>query len=196
MSFLVFDTETTGKTLKNEPSPLAIGQPRIVSVAAVLFDNDGKEVSTFYSLIKPTGFVIPEEVTAIHGITTKAALEFGLDFNQVYPMIVDLNDRADRAYAFNLAFDSFLFDIETAIRYGRHSCFTEYKERTHCLMLHMAQMMKLPGRYGDYAWPKLAAAYEWYFKQPMPPGAHNALNDTRYTGWLAAALHQNGQQPK
>jgi hypothetical protein len=40
--------------------------------------------------------------------------------------------------------------------------------------------MKLPGHRGDYAWPKLEAAYEYCFNKPYV-GGHHADSDVQAT---------------
>jgi DNA polymerase III epsilon subunit family exonuclease len=56
--FVAFDTETTG---------LSAVCNRIVEIGAVKFNLDGSTIETFQSLVNPER-LIPESVTAIHGI--------------------------------------------------------------------------------------------------------------------------------
>lgn len=71
-----FDTETTGLPLFKEPSEHP-GQPHIVQLGACLVDLDSREVlSTLDVMIKPDGWLIPDKVDAIHGITTEKAAGF------------------------------------------------------------------------------------------------------------------------
>jgi DNA polymerase III epsilon subunit family exonuclease len=58
-TFVAFDTETTG---------LWAPSNRIVEIAGVRFLRDGTVLETMAQLINP-GMAIPEQVTAIHGIT-------------------------------------------------------------------------------------------------------------------------------
>src|SRR5580658_7025841 len=65
--YLFLDTETTGVTPMDH----------IVSVCCSFYDSRGSNISSMYSLVKPEGFTIPTEATAIHGITTERALRDG-----------------------------------------------------------------------------------------------------------------------
>ena len=193
--FLSFDTETSG--LIDFQKPFADPcQPFIVSVSAILFDDDGTELHTVYAIIDPEGREIPAESTKVHKITTALAKKCGLPFDTVYLMIRHLADQADRIYAFNEGFDRSMFEIECYKRYGTNSVFEDQRAKIRCAMLHMAGLMKIPGQYGDYRWPKLTAAYEWYFGVSMAEGAHNALVDTRNMGYIMGDMHKNGTQPK
>ena len=72
-----FDTETTGlpqfKLPSDDPS-----QPHLVDVAALLYDEDATLIDSFEAIIRPDGWVIPDEVAAIHGITTEMAMDLGI----------------------------------------------------------------------------------------------------------------------
>ena len=70
---LVFDVETTGLPLWNEPSEDP-RQPHLVQLAALLVDDDTRQViSTLDVIVRPDGWLIPEDVAAVHGITTERA---------------------------------------------------------------------------------------------------------------------------
>ncbi|MBI4499116.1 MAG: 3'-5' exonuclease [Chloroflexi bacterium] len=62
MTFVAFDTETTG---------FNADAGRLVEIAGVKFSLDGTILGTFQSLINP-GIPIPPEVVRIHGITNMA----------------------------------------------------------------------------------------------------------------------------
>lgn len=62
MNTLVFDTETTGLPLWNDPSDHP-DQPYIVDIAASLFDPTGLEIDRFDAIVKP-GVPIPKNLPA------------------------------------------------------------------------------------------------------------------------------------
>ena len=72
MKTLFFDFETTGKILRrellNDPA-----QPRAVSVGLLLVADGYGVIGQSKFLIKPDGFVIPDDVVKVHGITTQMA---------------------------------------------------------------------------------------------------------------------------
>jgi DNA polymerase III epsilon subunit-like protein len=45
-------------------------------------------------------------------------------------------------------------------------------------MQHTTNVLKIPGRYGDFKWPKLEEAYKHYYGEIFS-GAHDALVDVR-----------------
>lgn len=87
---LIYDTETTGLPLFKEPSEHP-GQPHIVQLAAILVDLDTrKTVSSMDVVIRPNGWIIPDEVAAVHGITTDYAQAVGIEEVQAIDMFMAL----------------------------------------------------------------------------------------------------------
>lgn len=87
---LFYDTETTGLPLFKEPSEHP-GQPHIVQLAACLVDLDTKkEISSMDVIIRPNGWTIPDEVAAIHGITTEHAEAVGIEEKTALDMFMEL----------------------------------------------------------------------------------------------------------
>jgi DNA polymerase-3 subunit epsilon len=91
---LFYDTETTGLPLFKEPSEHP-DQPHIVQLAACLVDLDtSNTIASMDVIIKPDGWVIPDEVSAIHGITTAHALDVGIPEELAVDMLMALwNER-------------------------------------------------------------------------------------------------------
>lgn len=76
---LFYDTETQGLPLFKEPSEHP-GQPHIVQIAALLVDLDTRQtISSMDVVIRPNGWTIPDEVAAVHGITTEHAEAVGIE---------------------------------------------------------------------------------------------------------------------
>ena len=70
MSYTVFDTETTGLP-KTRQSPTKDNlecwdECRILSIAAITYSSRGRELSRFYTVVKPDGFKVA--ATEVHGI--------------------------------------------------------------------------------------------------------------------------------
>ena len=122
--YLVFDTETTGlpprKTNKfysifdreaypNYEDLEASNYCRMVSISWVIYNlNDQNPIIKRYFIIKPDGFIIPEEAIKIHGITTEYAMMNGVSildvFNQLDKDLKSINVRV----AHNFLFDKYL----------------------------------------------------------------------------------------
>lgn len=111
MKSLVFDTETTGLPLFGEPSEDP-RQPHIVQLAAMLVDTDTRKVLASLDLIiRPDGWVIPEDVAKIHGITTERAMDEGVSERLAVEMFMELWSRADFRIAHNESFDARILRI-------------------------------------------------------------------------------------
>ena len=73
---LFYDTKTTDLPLWREPSEHP-DRPHIAQLAALLC-LDGVEIASLNAIVRPDGWTIPDEVAAIHGITTERAREEGV----------------------------------------------------------------------------------------------------------------------
>jgi DNA polymerase-3 subunit epsilon len=163
--YLFLDTETTGITQNDH----------IVSICSSFYDSRGENTSSMYALIKPEGFTIPSAATAIHGITTEKALKEGYSLASTLDSLnAEIARRSPKVLVgHNLSFDLAIVLGEYA-RVGRPERFSGL--RTFCTMKGTANICRLPGKYGDYKWPKLEELYFHLFRRPLN-GAHNARAD-------------------
>ena len=170
---LFFDCETTGKAdLRSAPD--ARHQPRLVQLAALLTDNDGKEMVSLSTIVKPDGFEIPESASCIHGITTKIATEYGVGLEAVLPMFAQLASKPQWICAHNVEFDLFIMTGE----YLRAQVEVPFDGAGYfCTMKEMTDVCQIPGPYGP-KWPKLQEAYHHAFGCEFS-GAHDAMADVR-----------------
>ncbi|MEQ9264689.1 MAG: 3'-5' exonuclease, partial [Balneolaceae bacterium] len=104
--YLIFDTETTGLP-RNYSAPITDfdNWPRLVQLAWQLHDHTGKLISSGNYIVKPEGFTIPFNSEKIHGISTKKALEEGLDLGFV---LTEFRKDMEKAYflvGHNVSFD-------------------------------------------------------------------------------------------
>lgn len=87
---LFYDTETTGLPLFREPSEHP-NQPHIVQLAACLVDLDTRNtISSMDVVIRPNGWIIPDDVAAVHGITTEHAEAVGIEEKTAIDMFMAL----------------------------------------------------------------------------------------------------------
>lgn len=166
-----YDTETTGlpnwKIPSDDPS-----QPHIVQLGGILVDADTrKEIASLNVIIKPDGWEIPEEVSAIHGITTEYALEVGVPEQQALEMMLSLRADAERI-AYNKTFDQRIVRI-AAKRFLNEEAMDKWavKEDHHCSM-RMAQSV-MGGKN-----PKLIDAYKHFTGRDLID-AHSAMADAK-----------------
>lgn len=180
-SILFFDTETTGLPDWKKPSG-GESQPHIVELAAILADEATEEVITMLDvIIYPEGWVIPEEMTEIHGISHEKALKVGIPEKTAVGCFFDLWESAGKCkrVAHNRTFDQRIMRI-AAKRYLSEDKIEAWadKDGFECTMLQAKPIMKLPpkGRYG-YKNPKLEDAYK-FFTGREANQEHRAMSDT------------------
>ena len=113
MPFIVFDTETTGLPYifnrKANPSTLANWDScRLVQIAWMIFNDEMQLMSNQCHLIIPDGFVIPQQATAIHNITTERATENGIPIVELLNLLkTDIRHyNVDTIVAHNIDFDN------------------------------------------------------------------------------------------
>lgn len=95
---LIFDTETTSKDVK-------YGIPQLVEIAWQIFDSYGKLIEEASFIIKPEGFLIPEDATAIHGITNDMANEYGKDKYLVLSLFFKALSKSQIVVGHNIDYD-------------------------------------------------------------------------------------------
>lgn len=178
-----YDTETTGLLDWKSPSG-SDSQPHIVQLAALLVDNTTrKTVASMDVIIKPNGWVIPEEVSAIHGITTAHALAVGIPEQEAIAMLLELRADHERV-AYNKTFDQRIvrialkrfFDDEDIEKWA-------VKDDHHCSMRMAREVMG--GKQ-----PKLIDAYQALCGKELID-AHTALADAQASAdvYFAALDH-------
>lgn len=184
--FLIFDTETTGFAHYKKP-PGDPAQPHMIQFAAALFDPAENRVvrAAKYLIRTANDSPVPEGASNIHGITTEILRRDGIPARMIYPPLVALFERAQRVVAFNVKFDSLVLRAFCAKL--RQPDLLDGKS-IHCAMLEMKDILKLPGKFGDYKFPSLAEAYAHVTGGEEIENAHDAMADVRATvvvySWL------------
>ena len=169
---LFYDTETTGLPLFKEPSEHP-DQPHIVQLAACLVDRDDQRIiSSMDVIVKPDGWTIPQEVTAIHGITTEQAMDVGVSEPVALEMLLQLWSGRVRI-GHNQSFDARIIRIAQK----RHSFSLESQEdwksgQSECTCYMARPFTKLEKN----KLPKLGEAYQHFMGKPMD-NAHRAMAD-------------------
>lgn len=180
---LFYDTETTGVPLFSEPSEDP-RQPHIVQLAATLVDLDTREiVSSMDVIVRPTDWIIPDDVAAVHGIATDKAMEVGIPEEMALTLLMNLWDNRTRI-GHNETFDARIIRIAQH-RFGySETLLTGWKEgRAECTARLSTPIVKCPptakmraaNRF-HYKTPTLAEAYEHFMGKPLE-NAHSAMAD-------------------
>ena len=214
----VWDTETTGLPLFNDPSEDP-RQPHIVELAAILIDDKTREEKGLvHYIVRPDGWTIPAEVAAIHGITQERAMDEGIPEWKVIREFHELNQQADLRVAHNGQFDDRIMRIGIK-RFGDgctdnvsvgleawRGYTQEYKDDladafksrpSYCTMKNSTNILNLPAtpamvKSGRGSWkkqPSLAEAYRHFFGEELQV-AHSALYDARNCAKIYFALTQ------
>lgn len=180
---LAFDTETTGLPLFKEPSEHP-DQPHIVQLAAVLVDLDSRrELACMDVIVKPDGWTIPTEVSAIHGITTEQALDVGIPESTALEMLLAMWAQRTRI-AHNEPFDARIVRI-ACMRHAPAFADSWKAGKAECTQQLSTPILNLPPtdkmKAAGFKKPKsanLGEAYEFFTGRKLE-GAHSAMTDTR-----------------
>lgn len=182
---LGFDTETTGLPDWGQPSD-ADHQPHLVQLAMVLLDDDLVEVASASLVVRPEGWIIPDDVAKIHGITTERALAVGVSEKIATRLYMDLMYGSKAlAVAHNVKFDQRIMRI-AMLRAGFDKDWQDSREITSfCTMEAAMPLVNLPptakmvaAGFNKPKPPRLSECIEFFFQEKLE-GAHDALVDVR-----------------
>lgn len=186
MSYIVIDTETNGlfdfKKPADDPS-----QPRLASLAMIWADDQGHETARMMFYIKPDGWRMTPEATAVNGLTTEFLEENGKPLDMVL-RIYTRNVKAGLAVAaFNAQFDCKMMRGELR-RAGMDDLFTVTPNT--CLMRSLkpyaAQGLDVKGA----GFVKLSVACEFFGIHNSSP--HSAMADAKAAQEILAMLIRDG----
>ena len=183
--YLVFDTETTGLPLWNQPFENKY-QARVCQLACMLLDGNFKTIGEFCFLIKPDGWEIDPRAFEAHGIPQELCEEYGTSMSNVLPLFEQFMAKANYVIAHNLRFDSFLMSVELS---RANKPVFDFKSQGVCTMLASTEICKIPhpSKRNTFKWPKLEEVYKIAFDVEHD-NAHDAMADCKATacvfGWL------------
>ncbi len=178
--YLFFDTETTGLPKNyNAPATDTDNWPRLVQLGWYVTSKEGVIIKRGNRIIKPDGFVIPEQASAVHGITTDIALEQGQDLRQVLDEFQADLEQVQAVVGHNIPFDVAVVACEMVrlgMSYGRLVTMTMYDT-----MRETIKYCKLPNKTNTgYKFPKLQELYVKLFGHEFED-AHDAFSDISAT---------------
>ncbi|MFH1522236.1 MAG: 3'-5' exonuclease [Patescibacteria group bacterium] len=171
--YLFFDTETTGLP-RNYHAPISDldNWPRLVQLAWLTYDKNGQKINGSSFIIKPEGFIIPEEASSVHGITTDMALADGKNLEKILVKFAETVKDSKIIVAHNISFDEKIIGAEFLRKKILHDLFESIRV---CTKEESTDYCQLPGNYG-YKWPRLSELHKVLFKEDFT-GAHDALAD-------------------
>jgi DNA polymerase III epsilon subunit-like protein len=167
---LFFDTETTGLPPKRTEFQANYHRwPRLVQLAYLVFDVNGKRLASGNHIIRPEGFIIPPDASRIHGITQRMAEKDGEPLNTVLRNFLSYAETARILVAHNMEFDLHVIRAEL-LRRKIHSDF--HLRPQICTMKTTTDFCNLYRK----KWPKLTELHYRLFGTDFK-NAHNALSD-------------------
>lgn len=192
-STLFFDTETTG-TPRNYNAPVSDSSnwPRLVQLAWIMADDKGNILKSKSVIVKPDGFVIPSDVSKIHGITTERAKREGLPLKEVLEEFYSDISIAKQVVGHNIDFDLHIVGAEL-YRLGMDYSILMNKPSI-CTMKSSTDYCAIPSThlsFGGYKWPSLQELYRKLFGRDFS-GAHDALADITATKECFFELSRRG----
>jgi DNA polymerase III epsilon subunit-like protein len=194
MAILFFDTETTGLPPRGANFAKADSDNfnawrkcRIVQIAwEIRSSMDHAILFTREAIIKPVGFLVPPEATAIHGITHEFAVENGRDLSDVLKELFEDIKRygVDLVVAHNVSFDDNVLIAEMYLNQWSSESIQTWDK------LHKVCTMKLGASLSPTKkWPKLADLYLTTLGKEPPKNTHTASVDTRMCAEIYLALN-------
>jgi DNA polymerase-3 subunit alpha len=188
--YLIFDTETTGLP-KNYDAPASDSDnwPRMVQLAWQLHDKDGSLLENQSFIIKPEGFTIPLEVSALHGITTEKALSDGKPLAEVLTAFCQILKKSSVVVGHNISFDIKIVEAE----FFRSKMPSELSSKkvldTKELSTDFCALSG--GKNGKPKWPTLSELHLKLFGETFSD-AHNAAYDVEATARCFFELVRRG----
>ncbi|MCL2877218.1 MAG: 3'-5' exonuclease [Acidobacteria bacterium] len=186
--YLVIDCETTGLPKdRNAPIRDVDNWPRVIQLAWALYDETRTALETVGCLIRPEGFVVPDDVQRIHNITTERALSEGKELAETLRALASAAAKAKVLIAHNLDFDMSVIAAEY-LRFGLDPPFGGKKRI--CTMRQSAEFCAIAGRRG-FKWPKLSQLHQKLFGSDFEE-AHDAGADVAACARCFFALIDRG----
>lgn len=182
---LFYDTETTGLPLFKEPSEHP-GQPHIVQLAACLVDVDTRQtISSMDVIIRPDGWTIPDDVAAVHGITTAHALDVGVPEAMAVGMFMELHTKCDFRVAHNEQFDARILRIALMRFVGQEVADIWKAGKSECTALLSTPICQIPptakmvkAGFNKFKTANLGEAYRHFMGKELE-NAHSAMADVQ-----------------
>jgi len=187
--YLFIDTETTGLPRNRYASYTdTTNWPRLVQIAWLYCDQDGKTLSSEEHIIKPEGFVIPFDAQNLHGISNERAYSEGKDLGLVLKRFSEAINVSTHLVAHNLDFDFNVIGAEF-VRKGINNRLTHLNR--FCTMQGATEYCHIPGGAYEFKWPSLFELYYTLFNTTFQE-KHNALYDVKICAECFFELKRRG----
>jgi len=183
---LFYDTETQGLPIWSQPSDHH-DQPHIVQLAAAMVDLDTRDtLASLDVIVRPDGWEIPEDVAAVHGITTERAAALGVPESLALSLFLEMWASCRVRIAHNEPFDARIIRIAQHRAGELESDLDAWKDGTaECTARLATPILQLPptakmlaaGR-THFKTANLGEAVQFFTGKPLE-NAHSAMADVR-----------------
>lgn len=195
-----YDSETTGlpdfRAASESPN-----QPKLVQLAASLVDMDTlTAVQSMDVIIRPNGWIIPDDMTEIHGIGQEMAMDLGVDEGLALEMFYSMWGKRKRI-GHNQSFDARI------IRIAQHRHLNIFNEQdledwkagqAECTAILAKSIVALPPTEAmqktnfknTKKTPSLQEAYRFFYGRDFD-NAHSAMADVNACIDVYRAIHKN-----
>lgn len=184
MRYAVIDTEGSGLFDFTKRADEA-GQPRLASFAMILLNDDLSVQEEWASLVKPDGWAMTPEATAVNGLTDERLIAEGKPIADVLGVYAQAIHEGFVIAAFNSQFDTKAMRAEFRLA-GMPDLFEQTPNV--CLMRRAQGIIPRPD--GKKSWPKLEHCRS--FLGIDHDGAHTAGADARSALAVLRYLHSQG----
>ena len=190
--FIIVDTEGSGLFDYKRPADDE-GQPRMCSLALIYADAGLNVEREYHVFIRPDGWEIGAEASAINKLTNEYLNEHGIPIAEALNEYMSAIDNGRIFVSHNSQHDAKQLRAELR-RAGMNDRFEQTP--TICTMRALTDICKIPPRSGrgGYKWPSLSEACVFFHLENM--GDHSAINDARACLELLRQLKKLGQMPE
>ena len=195
-----YDTETTGLPLFKEPSDDP-RQPHLVDICILAYDAGGNLVDSFEAMVRPDGWVIPNEVAVIHGITTEMAMDMGIPEAEALDGFMAIHERAGLRIAHNIQFDDRIMRIALSRYRGKEAAEAFKSTPGYCTCQNSKNIVQCPptakmiaaGFGKQFKVPTVAEALLHFTGEELV-GGHRARPDTEACARIYFAMNPPSAQ--
>lgn len=187
---LAIDCESTGLFDYTKPAD-AEGQPRVCQIGMIWLDHDLSVKGEAEYLVRPDGWSISPEATAINGLTQDMLEQHGTSINTALERYAEAIDTRHIIVGFNVPYDIKLMRGELR-RYQMEDRYMQ--TRTLCVMQGCRDIVGARTKQGRKKNPTLeeACSYFGIEREPLP---HRALGGARAVLSILQKMREQGRMP-
>lgn len=199
--FAIYDTETTGLPIWKEPSEGA-NQPHLTDLCCILFSREGEVIECMDALVKPDGWVIPQDVEELTGLSTDFLTINGIPEIEAVHMFGQVHKKADVRVAHNVSFDDRIMRIAIKRYFGDAPADRFKLKPVYCTANSTKNIVKCPpteamknSRFKNtFKTPNMQEALSFFYPGELIGEAHRARPDTEACAKVFFAMQARGFQ--